>query len=146
MEVAREAAMAGYDVIAAPMLPLYFDNAQSDDPAEPIGIGRVVTLEDVASFSPVPPDWPDEAASHLLGAQFQLWSEYIPGPRQLDYMTFPRAAAFADVAWTGQAAAWSDGDSPLNDRIAAHLPRLAAAGVEYRPLAGPHPWQWRSDQ
>ena len=25
--------------------------------------------------------------------------------------------------------------------MSAHLGRLDAAGIEYRPLAGPHPWQ-----
>jgi len=143
MEVARKAALAGYDVVATPIMPLYFDNAQSHDTGEPLGIGGVVSIEDVAAFSPVPEDWSDEALGHLLGAQFQLWSEYIPDARALDYMTFPRAAAFADVTWSGRPVSWSDGDHPLRDRVAAHLPRLAAAGVEYRPLAGPHPWQRR---
>ena len=143
MEVARQAALAGYDVVAAPTTPLYFDNAQSPDAGEPLGIGDVVTIEDVAGFSPIPGDWSGAALGHLLGAQFQLWSEYIPDARALDYMTFPRAAAFADVSWSGQPAAWSDGDHPLCDRMVAHLPRLAAAGVEYRPSAGPHPWQRR---
>lgn len=143
MEVARQAALAGYDVLATPTTPLYFDNAQSPDAGEPLGIGDVVTIEDVAGFSPLPGDWSGEALGHLLGAQFQLWSEYIPDPRALDYMTFPRAAAFADVTWSGQPAAWSDGGHPLRERIAAHLPRLAAAGVEYRPLTGPRPWQRR---
>jgi hexosaminidase len=62
-------------------------------------------------------------------------------------MTFPRASAFAEVAWHGGPAAWTGpGASPagrpaLRDRVTAHLGRLAAAGVEYRPLDGPHPWQ-----
>jgi hexosaminidase len=133
--VAQRAALAGYDVVAAPQQPLYFDNAQSPDPAEPFGIGGVVTLDDVAAFAPVPADWPDDAVKHLLGSQLQLWTEYIADPRHLDYMTFPRAAVFADVAWSGHPAALTGFDE--------HLARLDAAGVEYRPLTGPHPWQRR---
>jgi hexosaminidase len=106
----------------------------------------------VAGFSPVPADWPDAAASRMLGTQFQVWTEYIPDPRGLDYMTFPRACALAEVAWSGAASPWSgdeasgdEGGRPaLHGRLAAHLSRLAAAGVEFRPLTGPHPWQRQS--
>ena len=61
-------------------------------------------------------------------------------------MAFPHACAFAEVAWSGQPSAWSGGTDdtgrpPLRGRVEAHLRRLAAAGVEFRPLAGPRPWQ-----
>jgi hexosaminidase len=137
MEVARKAAEAGYDVIAAPQMPTYFDWGQADDEHEPLSIGGVITAEDVAAFRPVPSDWPAAAAAHLLGAQFQLWTEYIPTARMLDYKTHPRAGAFADVAWSGEPAPWH----ALRPRLEADLGRLAAAGVEFRPLDGPHPWQ-----
>jgi hexosaminidase len=47
-------------------------------------------------------------------------------------------------AWAGGPATTgtANGDrAPLADRIAAHLRRLDAAGLEYRPLEGPRPWQ-----
>ena len=139
------AALAGHDVIAAPVIPAYFDYAQAEDATEPLSIGGPVTIEDVARLRPVPAGWPENAARHLIGTQFQLWTEYIPDARALDYMAFPRASAFAEVAWHDAPAAWTDqagtGRPPLRDRLAAHLGRLAAAGIEYRPLDGPHPWQ-----
>ena len=137
MEVARKAAEAGYDVIATPQVPTYFDWGQAEDEHEPLSIGGVITAEDVGAFRPVPSDWPAAAASHLLGAQFQLWTEYIPTARMLDYKTHPRAGAFAEVAWSGAPAPWT----ALRPRLEADLARLAAAGVEFRPLDGPHPWQ-----
>jgi hexosaminidase len=146
-DIARRAALAGHDVIATPVVPTYFDYYQAAGDTEPLGIGGPVTIEDVAGLRPAPPDWPAEATRHLLGTQFQLWTEYIPDARALDYMTFPRASAFAEVAWHGGPAAWAGsganqpGRPPLRDRVTAHLGRLAAAGVEYRPLDGPHPWQ-----
>jgi hexosaminidase len=133
-------------VIMTPVVPTYFDYAQSDGDTEPLSIGGPVTVEDVAALRPVPDGWPDHAARHLIGAQFQVWTEYIPDPRALDYMTFPRACAFAEVAWRG-AAGWTQpeapdqGQPPLRDRLKQHLGRLAAAGIEYRPLNGPRPWQ-----
>jgi hexosaminidase len=138
MRVARLAAEAGYDVVAAPEDVTYFDHAQSSDDREPLSIGGLTRTEDVAAFGPVPPEWPADAAGRLLGTQFQVWTEYIKGSRALDYMTFPRACAFAEVAWSGRPAA-------LGGRLEAQLCRLAAAGVEFRPLAGPHPWQQSGD-
>jgi hexosaminidase len=143
MDVARQAALAGYDVIASPERPTYFDWAQAAGEGELPGRGAV-RVEDVAAFSPVPADWPSAAAERMLGTQFQLWSEYIPDARALDYMTYPRACVLAEVAWTGAASAWSAataGRPPLRDRLAPHLDRLTAAGYEPRPLSGPHPWQ-----
>ena len=142
MEVARDAAQAGYEVIAAPVMPTYFDYAQPGDPAEPLAIGGTpVTIEDVAAFRPLPGEWSPDEAARLLGAQFQLWTEYIADPPALEYMAFPRACAFAEVAWTGKPAPWDASDEPgrppLRDRLAAHLPRLTAAGTTFRPLTIP---------
>jgi hexosaminidase len=109
-------------------------------------------VRDVAAFSPVPADWPEAARRLLIGTQFQVWTEYIPTSRELEYMIFPRACVLADVAWAGAAAiggvpgrpgdpAEPDRDAALTARLTAHLGRLDAAGVEYRPLDGPRPWQ-----
>jgi hexosaminidase len=134
--VARRAAAAGYDVVRCPVFPTYFDYSQSDQPDEPLSIGGPITLADVAAFEPVPHSWTDQEAAHVLGAQFQAWSEYIPDAGHLDYMVFPRACAFAEVAWAGHPAA-----ADFEHRLPAHLSRLDAAGCRYRPLAGPLPWQ-----
>jgi hexosaminidase len=144
MRVARAAAEAGHDVIAAPVLPTYFDYAQDNGETEPLAIGGPVQLADVAGFEPLPDDWPQATRDRLIGTQFQVWTEYIPDGRALEYMIFPRACAFAEVAWSGRGSALST-DSPdraaLVSRIEAHLRRLDAAGLEYRPLTGPRPWQ-----
>jgi hexosaminidase len=144
MLIAREAALAGHEVVAAPVLPAYFDYYQERAPTEPVAIGGPVRLADVAAFEPVPADWPQQARDQLIGTQFQVWTEYIPGGRSLEYMIFPRACALADVAWSGGPVSLKGGEPgrrPLTDRIAAHLRRLDAAGLEYRPLEGPRPWQ-----
>ena len=140
MQIARQAALAGHEVVAAPVLPTYFDYYQERAATEPVAIGGPVRLADVAAFAPVPADWPPQAREHLIGAQFQVWTEYIRDGRSLEYMIFPRACALADVAWSGgpvPLAPASPARPPLTDRIAAHLRRLDAAGLEYRPLDGP---------
>jgi hexosaminidase len=145
MAIARAAADAGHDVVANPVFPTYFDYYQAGGDPEPLGIGGPTTIEDVAGFAPVPADWPREARDRVLGTQFQVWTEYIRDGRQLEYMIFPRACALAEVAWTGAPANWAeagqDGRPPLRERVTAHLRRLQAAGLEYRPLTGPLPWQ-----
>jgi hexosaminidase len=152
MQIARAAAEAGQDVVATPVFPTYFDYYQERHASEPVAIGGPLRIEDVANFAPVPADWPAAAREHLLGTQFQVWTEYIPDARALEYMIFPRGCALAEVAWTGGPSAWTAADRdgsqqaqpgrpPLRDRVSAHLGRLAAAGIEFRPLAGPLPWQ-----
>ena len=64
----------------------------------------------------------------MIGGQFQLWTEYIKDARTLDYMTFPRACAFAEVAWSGKPSLWSSSGSGLRGRVEAQLRRLDAAG------------------
>ncbi|WP_062356383.1 beta-N-acetylhexosaminidase [Herbidospora yilanensis] len=126
--VARRAIAAGHDVVLTPVFPLYFDYAEAASADEPAALGESITVGDVAAF--------DVAAERVLGAQFQLWSEYIPDARTLDYKAWPRGCAMAEIAWTGRPAA-----PDFLGRLEHHLGRLDAAGVNYRPLDGPRPWQ-----
>jgi hexosaminidase len=136
-QVARRAAAAGHDVVATPVFPMYFDYAEASSADEPIGIGDAVTVADVAAFAPAPDGWTPRERAHVIGAQFQLWSERIPDGRMLDYRAWPRGCAAAEIAWTGGPAASED----FFRRLEGHLARLDAFGVEYRPLTGPRPWQ-----
>jgi hexosaminidase len=137
MNVGRRAAAAGHDVVATPVFPLYFDYAEASSPDEPMAIGDAITVADVAAFSPAPAEWSQQERERVLGVQAQLWTERVPDARTVDYRLWPRACALAEVAWSGEASADFDG------RLAEHLGRLDALGVEYRPLDGPHPWQRR---
>ncbi|MEV0827293.1 beta-N-acetylhexosaminidase [Nonomuraea rubra] len=137
MNVGRRAAAAGHDVVATPVFPLYFDYAEASSPDEPMAIGDAITVADVAAFSPAPAGWTEEERGRVLGVQAQLWTERVPDARTVDYRLWPRACALAEVAWSGEVSADFDG------RLAEHLGRLDALGVEYRPLNGPHPWQRR---
>jgi hexosaminidase len=134
------AAGAGFDVVMCPERPLYLDHYQSASPDEPLAIHGNNSWEDVYTYSPVPEQLVaagEAAAAHVLGTQFQLWSEYLPDPAAVEYMAFPRAAALAEVAWSGPG-----GDlAGFGSRLGLHLGRLDALGVNYRPLAGPRPWQ-----
>jgi len=127
-----EAAERGLDVIMAPMQDLYFDWLSSDDPAEPVAVAPrpyVTTWEKVYGFSVLPEGLDARLAHHVIGAQAQLWTEYIDSRDRLDYMAFPRLCAFAEVAW-GTAGELAE----FRPRLEVHLARLDAMGVAYRPL------------
>ncbi|MEV4103208.1 beta-N-acetylhexosaminidase [Nonomuraea sp. NPDC049649] len=133
--VGRRAAAAGHDVVATSVFPLYFDYAEAASADEPRAIGETITVADVTAFDPAPAEWAQEERDRVLGVQAQLWTERVPDPRTLDYRLWPRACALADIAWGA-------GDD-FAGRLETHLGRLDALGVEYRPAAGPHPWQRR---
>ncbi|MGO1054659.1 beta-N-acetylhexosaminidase [Crossiella sp. CA198] len=136
-EVARKAAAAGFQVVRTPVFPTYFDYYSEADPREPLAIGGPVRLADVAALDPRPAGFSEAENANIIGVQAQLWSEYLPHARLLDYRAFPRTCALAEVAWTGAPSSWPE--EP--ERVRAQLSRLDAAGVEYRPFDGPKPWQ-----
>lgn len=134
-EVGARAAQAGHDVVMAPCAVLYFDHYQDCGPGEPGAFGGLSTVADVASFDPFA-DVARPAHHHVRGIQGQLWTEYLPTARHVEYAAFPRTCALAENAWSGPSR-WPD----LRDRLDRHLLRLDAMGVNYRPLDGPLPWQ-----
>jgi hexosaminidase len=124
------AAKAGHDVVMAPGTHTYLDHYQSQDRArEPLAIGGFTNLEKVYSFEPVPPELSPAEGKHVLGAQGQLWTEYIPTPKHLEYMAYPRLVALSEVVWSPAARrSWPD----FQQRLPRHLARLDALDVNYR--------------
>ena len=124
-------ANAGHDVVMAPTSHTYFDYYQGPTEKEPLAIGGYVPLEKVYQYEPIPKAIDTDKAGHVLGLQAQLWSEYIPNPRHLEYMAYPRAAALAEVGWSPKAS--KDYDDFLT-RLRNHIQRLQAMEIRYRPL------------
>ncbi|MFD6170832.1 beta-N-acetylhexosaminidase [Streptomyces coeruleorubidus] len=137
------AARAGHDVVMCPEQQVYLDHRQAPGPDEPVPIGWVRTLEDVYRFEPVPPELTPEEARHVLGTQANVWTEVMEDHARVDYQTFPRLAAFAEVAWSALPVPAERDFTGFEHRMAAHYRRLDALGVAYRPPAGPLPWQRR---
>ena len=127
-----DAARAGHDVIMAPTSHTYLDYYQSQNTdGEPLAIGGFVPLQMVYSFEPVPAELEPQYRSHILGGQGQIWTEYMAGPKQVEYMAFPRLTALAEVLWTApERKDYRD----FLERLAVHLERLSALDVAYRPL------------
>ncbi|OIJ87837.1 beta-N-acetylhexosaminidase [Streptomyces colonosanans] len=137
------AARAGHDVVMCPEQQVYLNFREDGGPDEPVPIGYVRTLEDVYRFEPVPPQLTGDLARHVLGTQANVWTEVMEDQARVDYQTFPRLAAFAEVAWSALPAPTDRDFAGFERRMAAHYRRLDALGVAYRPPTGPWPWQRR---
>jgi len=94
-----EAAHQGHDVVMTPGDYVYFDKAQSGH-EDSLTIGGFVPLQKVYSYEPVPKELNAAEAVHVLGAQANVWSEYMASPAKVEYMIFPRISALSEVLWS----------------------------------------------
>ena len=130
VEGGLQAVKEGHDVVMTPTSHCYFDYYQSENVgSEPPAIGGFLPLETVYAFEPVPSQCTQEEARHLLGAQGNLWTEYVPTPEQAGYMLFPRATALAEVVWS---AAEGRNFTDFQQRLQSFLPQLKKMGINYR--------------
>jgi hexosaminidase len=115
-----------------PMKPCYFDHYQSKDKAhEPFAIGGYNPLKAVYNYQPIPHDLPSDKNHYILGAQANVWTEYMTTPKHVEYMVYPRASALSEVLWTGDN---RQDYNQFHKRLKRHLNRLAYWNVHYRPL------------
>ena len=134
---AKHAVENGNDIVMAPTSHTYFDygpGKMGDGPQYGI-IGGNLPLDKVYAFEPVPGNFTPAEARRVLGAQAQLWSEYLYGWNKVEYMAFPRACALAEVVWSPKEGKdWGD----FQRRLGTHLGRLDALKVNYhRPDGTP---------
>jgi hexosaminidase len=130
MEGGIQAARLGHNVVMTPTDYCYFDYYYTEDfSQEPPAIGGVIPLEKVYSFEPIPAELSLEEAKLILGAQGNLWTEYIPTPELAEYMLHPRAAALSEVVWSpAELRNYPD----FLERLKAFLPLLDDLKVNYR--------------
>ena len=129
MEGGIEAAREGHDVIMTPTSHCYFDYYQADPEQEPLAIRGLTPLEKVYSFEPVPEMLSAEDAEHILGAQGNVWTEYMATTDYVEYMVFPRMLALSEVVWSPPDLRNWEG---FVQRLPDHLRHLDALGVNYR--------------
>ena len=133
---AMVAAKHGYDTVLAAHPTLYFDNAQALSAREPPGRGRVITLRDVYDFEPMLASIAPDRQRHVLGVQGNTWTEHIRTESRVAWMTFPRAAAIAEVGWSRPERRGWDG---FQKRMQALESRYASVDLRARPLTEPAP-------
>jgi hexosaminidase len=123
------AAQADHDVVMSPSSHCYFDYAQARGPSEPECIGGFLPLETVYLFEPVPAALPSHQRGHILGAQGNLWGEFMCGGKDVEYFGFPRALALAEVLWSPAEGREMAG---FLGRLEGQLAQLESLQVNYR--------------
>ncbi len=128
MEGGVAAARQQHQVVMTPGEYAYFDHYQGDPALEPLAFGGYLPLEKVYAFDPTPKELTAAERPYILGAQANLWTEYIPTTQQVEYMVLPRMAALAEVLWTPPSRKdWSD----FQQRMRPQYQRYAALGANY---------------
>jgi len=130
-----EAAKAKHNVIMTPGNYLYFDYGQGDPQYEPVNIGNYLPLVSVYSYDPQPKELSDDEKKYVIGAQANVWTEYLKTPEAVEYMVFPRMLALAEIVWSPIA---RKDFSDFKRRIEKHYRLLDREDVKYRipPPAG----------
>jgi hexosaminidase len=125
---AVQAAKEKHDVILTPQSHCYFDHYQSDNENEPLAIGGFLPLEKVYRFNPIPKELTKEESKYVLGAQGNVWTEYITTPEKVEYMAFPRAIALSEVVWSSSE---NKNYTDFINRLEHFNKRLDAMNVNY---------------
>ncbi|MCK9617423.1 MAG: glycoside hydrolase family 20 protein [Lentimicrobiaceae bacterium] len=94
------AAKLKHNVVMAPGSHCYFDYYQGNPKFEPLAIGGFIPVEKVYQFDPIPAGLNPEENKYILGGQANVWTEYIPDGKQVEYMIFPRMCALSEALWT----------------------------------------------
>ncbi len=122
-----EAAKLDHDVIMTPGSWCYLDHSQSKN-EDSLTIGGFTSLEKVYGYEPIPAVLNTKQQTHVLGAQGNVWTEYIANTRKLEYMIFPRMIALSEVLWSPKANRnWKD----FERRLPTIFERLDKANINY---------------
>ena len=124
-----EAVRMNHSAIMSPTDYCYFDYSQGDRKREPVNIGGYIPLAKAYGYEPVPMGLSADEASHILGAQANLWTEYIAVPDYAEYMLYPRLLAFSESVWSP--ASGKDYEDFMR-RLPYQLGRLDKQAVHYR--------------
>lgn len=119
-DVAQKSTAMGNQVVICPTTYCYFDYGQDDN-----------TVKRIYTSDVIPADLTADQLKLVKGIQSNIWGEFIPTVGRMHFMVFPRALAMVEKAWTPKEAQnWDN----FEHRMKAHLHRLEAAGINYRPL------------
>jgi hexosaminidase len=123
-----QAAQMNHDVVMTPGSPCYFDHYQAGPEGEPLAIGGMNTLKKVYDYEPVPIELNEQQARYVLGAQANLWTEYVTTAEHIEYMVLPRMLALAEVVWSPKE---SKNWVGFNERLQAHFRAFDQKGLRY---------------
>ncbi len=120
------AARSGHYAVMSPGSHCYFDHYQGDPANEPLAFGGYTTLQKVYGYEPIPAELKPDEQKYILGAQGNVWTEYILTPEHVEYMAVPRMLALAEVLWTPKE---KRNEADFIKRLEGEFPRLEAMNV-----------------
>jgi hexosaminidase len=131
-QVLSAAADAGYELVMSPVDRTYLDYHQG--PGEPGAPwegneGGPTSIEKILAWEPVPESFSPEQSAKVLGVEAAVWTEFIESERYLEFMTFPRALAIAEVAWRPKGPRDS---TEFSARLEPHIEALRKRGINAR--------------
>ena len=129
VEGAMEAARLGHDTVLSPGPTFYLDFRQSPNDGSP-GRVRTSTLQDIHDFDPWAGMTPEQA-EHVLGVQANIWTEHMRSEARVEYMTFPRIAALAELTWSAPGGDFAE----FSQRLGPQLARYRSLGIDYAESA-----------
>lgn len=91
LDLVKEAVTGSYDIVNSHHVSTYLDYNYNSIP-----------LEKAYAFDPIPEGLPEQYHSKVLGSGCQMWTEWTPTNKDVEYQTFPRLAAYAEIGWTSK--------------------------------------------
>jgi hexosaminidase len=131
-DVLTAAARSGYNLVISPADQMYFDYHQGEgEPGAPWegNKGGPQSIAKILAWEPVPDSFTPEESARVLGIEACVWTEFIATERYLEFMTFPRLLALAEVAWRPRA---PRDEKEFDVRLQPHLDALRAKGINAR--------------
>ena len=126
-----EAAKQGHNVVMTPGSHCYFDFYQVPQELhskEPLAICCYTSVEKVYSYNPTPSELSLDQQKYILGAQGNVWTEYMKDSKQVEYMVLPRMTALAEVVWSSEESKnWDD----FKERLVNLKDRYDVMGLNY---------------
>ncbi len=115
-----EAARQKHYVVMTPGSHVYLDHSQSIR-EDSVTIGGYTTVEKTYSYEPIPKELTPEEGKYILGAQGNVWTEYMRYPAKVEYQIFPRMSALSEVLWSPKESRdWKDFEKRLSDQFSRY--------------------------
>jgi len=111
-----EAAKMNHEVIMTPNAICYLDHYQAKDTKnEPLAIGGYTPIEEIYNYEPIPSELDKSLHKYIIGAQGNVWTEYMKTSDHVEYMVFPRILALSEVVWADNRPSFEDFEKKVND-------------------------------
>ena len=140
----QKAAQQGHDVVMADWTYLYLDRWQFPSDLDPYEYNNYICPTHMIWNYDPRSGLDQDAQKHILGVQTCAWAEYIYGIDDVQYKTFPRCCATAEVGW-------EDLDKKNWNRFVKilteyQIPRLHRIGINAAPFAMQPEAKWLNGQ